>query len=632
MVYWNEKFAVAIYDCVMQKIILFFIFFPLVICTRSQQSKIDSIRALIDQAPADTARIDLYATLGFVYRDNQKVDSCIWATKQALALTRKTNYSLQRECSYLAGMQYMLYETGNYTESLEYAMQNLALSEKIKDTMQNGLAHLTFGHDYKELGYYHQSLDHYLKGREIIKSFYERRHLPVDNIYTTLCIAQVYLKLKQFDSALLFTQEALDSSQKKSKGAYILLATRVLGDIYLAQNHDQIALRYYHQYIPDYIKYKEINRDLGFVLVAMARIFKNRNQLDSSIYYAKTGLENALKFNDQENTYRAATILSEYYEGKDDPEAFRYLRIAIRAKDSMLSMDKQKQIQSFVYAEQVREKEIREANARRKTRNGIILTCAAIIASIITFLIWNRIRQLRLKHKMVLEQKESEKLKTKYEKELLELEAKALRAQMNPHFVFNSLNSIKSLINKNENAHAADYLTTFSKLIRTLFQNSDKREVTLHEELETCRFYTQIEKMRFGDKVDFKFAIDPSIDLKDVKVPALILQPFIENAIWHGLVPHESGGTVLVSVKAKNGIIECTIDDDGIGRALSKQYKSQVETAHQSKGIGLTQSRLELDKLLNNREDAIHIIDKVDPAGEPAGTTVVLTFEKDTTS
>src|SRR4030095_4891556 len=453
----------------------------LVICTRGQQSKIDSIKALIDRTSADTAKIDLYASLSYVYRDNRKVDSCIWATKQALELTRKTNFSLQRECWFLAGMQYMLYETGNYTESLEYAMQNLALSEKIKDTMQNGLSHLAFGHDYRELGYYHQSLDHYLKGREIIKSFYERRHQPVDNIFTTLCIAQVYLKLKQFDSAFLFTREALDSSQKNSKGVYILLATRVLGDIYYAQNDDLTALHYYHQYIPDYVKYKEINRDLGFVLVAMARIFKNKNQWDSSVFYAKTRLEHALKFNDQENTYRAATILSEYYEEKDEPKAFQYLKIATRAKDSMLSMDKQKQIQTLVYTEQVREKVIKEADARRKTRNSIILTCAAIIASIISFLIWNRIRQLRLKHKMVLEQKEAEKLKTKYEKELLELEAKALRAQMNPHFVFNSLNSIKSLINKNENGHAAEYLTTFSKLIRTLFQNSDKREISLHE-------------------------------------------------------------------------------------------------------------------------------------------------------
>jgi sensor histidine kinase YesM len=251
------------------------------------------------------------------------------------------------------------------------------------------------------------------------------------------------------------------------------------------------------------------------------------------------------------------------------------------------------------------------------------------VSSALVLLIWNLIYYL---YHYIQNIRQKARMQSRYEKEIIELEAKALRAQMNPHFVFNSLNSIKSLINKNENEHAAEYLTTFSKLIRTLFQNSDKREISLHEELETCKLYTQIEKMRFGDKVDFEFDVDTSIDLKDVKVPALILQPFIENAIWHGLVPKESGGKVLVSIKAKNGTIECTIDDDGIGRALSQKFKSQYESQHQSKGIGLTQSRLELDKLLNNREDAMYIVDKVDADGSAAGTKVLLTFEKEITS
>ena len=213
-----------------------------------------------------------------------------------------------------------------------------------------------------------------------------------------------------------------------------------------------------------------------------------------------------------------------------------------------------------------------------------------------------------------------------HEKELLELEAKALRAQMNPHFVFNSMNSIKSLINKNENDAAANYLTTFSKLIRTLFQNSDKREVTLHEELETCKLFTELEKMRFGDKVQFVFDIDETIDLKDFKVPALIIQPFIENAIWHGLMPKETGGIVTISVRKNDGAVHCIIDDNGIGREKSKQSKPQYEASYQSMGIALTRSRLELDKLLNEREDSISIIDKKNESGASDGTKVVITF------
>ncbi|HEX7844336.1 MAG TPA: two-component regulator propeller domain-containing protein, partial [Chitinophagaceae bacterium] len=130
--------------------------------------------------------------------------------------------------------------------------------------------------------------------------------------------------------------------------------------------------------------------------------------------------------------------------------------------------------------------------------------------SLLFFLIRWRINTVR----------KNEQKKIAHEKELLELEARALRAQMNPHFIFNSLNSIKSLINKGQNDRAAGYLTTFSKLIRTLFQNSDRREVSLYEELETCRLYTQLEKMRFGDKVEFTFDVDEHLDLKDIKVPA----------------------------------------------------------------------------------------------------------------
>lgn len=228
----------------------------------------------------------------------------------------------------------------------------------------------------------------------------------------------------------------------------------------------------------------------------------------------------------------------------------------------------------------------------------------------------------------VLSKKQKEKEKAIHEKELVELEAKALRAQMNPHFVFNSLNSIKSLINKNENDTAASYLTTFSKLIRSLFQNSDKREVSLKEELETCQLYTQLEKMRFGDKVEFVFDVDETIDLKDFKVPALILQPFIENAIWHGLMPKESGGKVIISVKRSDGGIQCIIDDNGIGREQSKKLKPQYEATHQSKGIGLSQSRLELDKLLNEREDSIFIVDKENEDGKPDGTKVIIIFKE----
>ncbi|MEP7107501.1 MAG: histidine kinase [Ferruginibacter sp.] len=225
--------------------------------------------------------------------------------------------------------------------------------------------------------------------------------------------------------------------------------------------------------------------------------------------------------------------------------------------------------------------------------------------------------------------RKQERIKASHEKEVLELEAKALRAQMNPHFIFNCMNSIKSLIQQKEEDKAINYLTTFSKLIRTIFQNSDKREITLYDEMETCRLYTQLESMRFGDKFSYHFNIDETIDMKSVRVPALVIQPFIENAIWHGIMPKEKGGILTVTVEKKEEAIYCIIDDDGIGRELSKQNKFRGEpSTHQSKGVHLTQNRLDLDNLLNERNATIILTDKKDNQDKATGTTVVLTFKE----
>lgn len=242
-----------------------------------------------------------------------------------------------------------------------------------------------------------------------------------------------------------------------------------------------------------------------------------------------------------------------------------------------------------------------------------------LIATVYMLILW-RIKAVR----------RQEQLKGKYEKEVLELEAKALRAQMNPHFIFNCMNSIKALIQSDEQDKAVIYLTTFSKLIRTIFNNSDKRAISIYDEIETCRLYTELESMRFDNKFTYEFAIDASLDLKSVMVPALIIQPFIENAIWHGIMPKEEGGHLKVTVTNRDRSIFCSIDDTGIGREMSKQnkFKGDIST-HQSKGVHLTQARLDLNNLLTRRNTFLEIIDKKDGTGNAIGTLVVLEIRED---
>ena len=219
-----------------------------------------------------------------------------------------------------------------------------------------------------------------------------------------------------------------------------------------------------------------------------------------------------------------------------------------------------------------------------------------------------------------------ERLRIQYELQMVALEAKSLRSQMNPHFIFNCLNSIKALMQENKVDKGITYLTTFSKLIRTLFNNADKKEINLYDEIETCRLYLQLEAMRFDTKFSYHIIINETIDLKSISVPALIIQPFIENAIWHRIVPKGIGGNVSLSVNKNNGIIEIIVDDNGIGRESSQQNKGASSLGHQSKGVNLTQSRLELDNLLQQRQAKLETIDKKDEHGKAFGTRVIITL------
>ncbi len=208
---------------------------------------------------------------------------------------------------------------------------------------------------------------------------------------------------------------------------------------------------------------------------------------------------------------------------------------------------------------------------------------------------------------------------------MMELHDSALRAQMNPHFIFNCLNSIKSLVQNNENGIAIEYLTIFTKLIRSLLQNADQNYVSLDTEIETCKLYIQMEALRFKNRFTFNIHIQPDLDLKSVEVPVLIIQPIVENAIWHGLMPRQAKGELLLNVERKGDYIVCRVDDNGIGRAASQLINSN-RANHQSKGVSLTSKRIDLFSSLKELDAHFEIIDKTDEGGAPAGTTIELSF------
>jgi len=211
-------------------------------------------------------------------------------------------------------------------------------------------------------------------------------------------------------------------------------------------------------------------------------------------------------------------------------------------------------------------------------------------------------------------------------KQMRELELNALRAQMNPHFMFNSLNSIKNYIFKAEPKLAAEYLSNFAHLIRMILQNSKEKTITLEKEIETLILYIELEQVRFENKFEFNCIIEEGLDIHQVMIPPLLLQPFVENAIWHGLMHKKENGHLLLHFYKTDRMINCIIDDDGVGRKKAGEMKKLSATKYKSMGIGITKDRIDIMNKMDALNISAEIIDKVDESSNPLGTRVKLTI------
>ena len=222
------------------------------------------------------------------------------------------------------------------------------------------------------------------------------------------------------------------------------------------------------------------------------------------------------------------------------------------------------------------------------------------------------------------EKRETERMLTDTKQKMAEAEMQALRAQMNPHFIFNCLNSINRYIVKSDGATASLYLTRFAKLIRRILDNSNHKNVVLNNELEALKLYVEMESLRFENKFSFEITIDRNVDVDAIEVPPLIIQPYIENAIWHGLLHKESGGHLrLYLTMIGKGLLQCIIEDNGVGRERSAELKSKSATK-KSLGMQLTEHRLVLLNQHAAVRSGVEIEDKKDSNGKATGTKVVL--------
>jgi sensor histidine kinase YesM len=243
----------------------------------------------------------------------------------------------------------------------------------------------------------------------------------------------------------------------------------------------------------------------------------------------------------------------------------------------------------------------------------ILLVAASLITAVVS---WVRFRIRRIR--------EQEEARSEVNKKMAELELKALRSQMNPHFMFNSLNSIKNYILQAQPKLAAEYLSNFAHLIRMILQHSREKSITLQEELETLLLYIELEQIRFDNKFELTCVVDDEIRMEQVMIPPMLLQPFVENAIWHGLMHKKDKGHLQLQFSADDGMVACIIEDDGVGRDRAAELKSLSANKYKSMGMGITRDRIEIMNKMDALGITTEIIDKKDDHGNSTGTKIIV--------
>lgn len=290
-----------------------------------------------------------------------------------------------------------------------------------------------------------------------------------------------------------------------------------------------------------------------------------------------------------------------YEKGKRFDSSVIAYKIYYEKKDSFFNIEKRNELtgKSLQYDFDKREDSLKSEQGKKQAlakaeitrqkvvRNGItVIGVTLLLASIISFIFYKRRRDSKQR------QNEAE-----FNAKVSETEMKALRSQMNPHFIFNSLNSISDYIKKNHINAADDYLVKFSQLMRLILENSEKKEVSLSSDLKALELYMQLESERLNNKFTYQITIDKDIDAGNTLIPPLLLQPFVENSIWHGIADKQGNGKISIFIKKEGNMINCIVEDDGIGL----QNTTGEKTGKKSLGMKITRARIDI---LNKTKNA----------------------------
>jgi len=553
----------------------------------------------------------------------------------------------------LSDIRVLYNQVGKQEEKLAFYTQK-AEYYKLHGPRENlaGCYHGIAGY-YHHYGNHEKAIQYYMRAWEVCKTFD-----PAGCANEQQVIGAEYMEWGNLEKAEEYLKSALSDELRLNNGNNAFYCYHKLGDIYFKKQNFRQALA---NYLQGRLSCSD-SRSKAIHQVSCASVYLMLNLNDSARLY----LDSAEKIRQQEklgifytngkleldynffkyykaigNTNRAIrcleaaqkeAVLSKFlplvlkytYElhvcflaKGDSLRSLRFLMQYQYLQDSLLRMNTRVGIANFESDKEalLKEKEIEHLEIQKAAQRTYYLIGISFLG-IISIGAFSRFRYIRRTDK--------EKLTSKFRHELAEAEAKALRAQMNPHFIFNSLNSINCFIIDKDHTKASEYLIKFARLIRLILENSSYETIPLAKELESLELYIVLEGLRFENKFVCVYHIDKCIDKQAIMIPPMLLQPFVENAIWHGLMHKDTAGSISIIIKRTGpGLLKISILDDGVGREKAAEINSKSGT-HKSFGIEVTTHRIEMMNKLNSTGAQMHIIDLKDEQGRASGTRVDL--------
>ncbi|GGB04484.1 hypothetical protein GCM10011511_29750 [Puia dinghuensis] len=451
--------------------------------------------------------------------------------------------------------------------------------------------------------------------------------------------AELLTRQHKFDSALYYYGK-FDSAHLAPTILRSYLVSK--GEYYLYRSEYATALPYLLKSLA-YQRQMNDRNQMMRCLQDISRTYYGLHRDADAFRYAREGLQIAIQTDARQNIRDGCQQLYLLHdrEGRTD-SAYAYYRRYIVLKDSVLNDQTKGKFASYDYEQQIKlqnkEKQLLEVCLREEmlTKNLLILGIFVLLLLSLVYVWIIRLkrrneahRRKRAEDELEIQRLEGERSKAALQQRAKELEVQALRSQMNPHFIFNCLNAINRFILGHETEAASDYLTKFSRLMRMIMNHSRHSTITLADEIEVLQLYLDMERLRFKDAFDYRIDVEEDLDTEDIRIPPLLIQPFVENAVWHGLMHKEERGFLSIRMRLKDGALTCIIRDNGIGRKQAGLLKSKSAEKHKSMGLQITAERMALLTGSGEMQHFFQIDDLYEDTGLPAGTQVTLTIKID---